>query len=182
MVKRIYELNNKENLTAIYLDQDKLDFLLLSESKKLEIEFALNFYIESRNKSIFKNRNIINTNIGTILVSNNVRNFFELEIGDYIQYIPSIINLGGEYTLDSFYLVNTLYNELIIDESKSQKIYIDDSTYFLSNSNIFTYPNALSNVGIGRDLNLSNSFNLFFSDKLVDKLEKTDLINGFIFA
>ena len=83
---------------------------------------------------------------------------------------------------DKYFLINSLHTENIIDEQKSERIYIDENTSFLSSDNMKLHDNSLKIIGIGRHNNPLHSTKLFFSDELISELHEHGFDKGFIFA
>ena len=180
MAKRIYELDQSGRFSAFYLDDDNLDFLAFCESKPLDLNFTPRFEIEVKSTQL-KNHYIIYTNATTVLVDKLLSDFLETKYSKEIQLIPIELICTDKSLLNTYFLLNTLHTESIVDEEKSEKRFVYDE-YHLDSDNYVIKKDALKNIGIGRHNTTEASSYLFFSDKLILELHQQGFDKGFIFA
>ncbi|WP_448980697.1 hypothetical protein [Neisseria sicca] len=181
MAKRIYELNQSGKFSAFYLDQDKFSYFGFCNSKRLSLDFIPRFEIEAKSTKL-KNHHILLTNTTTILVDKKLADFLINKYNQEIQIIPIELVCKGTILSGKYFLINSLHTENIIDEQKSERIYIDENTSFLSSDNMKLHDNSLKVIGIGRHNNPLHSTKLFFSDELISELHEHGFDRGFIFA
>lgn len=181
MVKCIYELNQSGKFSAFYLDQDKFSYLGFCDSKRLSLDFIPRFEIEAKSTEL-KNHHILLTNATTILVDKKLADFLINKYNQEIQIIPIELVCKDTILSGKYFLINSLHTENIIDEQKSERIYIDENTSFLSSDNMKLHDNSLKVIGIGRHNNPLHSTKLFFSDELISELHEHGFDRGFIFA
>ena len=181
MAKRIYELNQSGKFSAFYLDQDKFSYFGFCNSKRLSLDFIPRFEIEAKSTEL-KNHHILLTNTTTILVDKKLADFLINKYNQEIQIIPIELVCKDTILSGKYFLINSLHTENIIDEQKSERIYIDENTSFLSSDNMKLHDNSLKVIGIGRHNNPLHSTKLFFSDELISELHEHGFDRGFIFA
>lgn len=181
MAKRIYELNQSGKFSAFYLDQDKFSYFGFCDSTSLSLDFIPRFEIEAKSTEL-KNHHILLTNTTTILVDKKLADFLINKYNQEIQMIPIELVCKDTILSDKYFLINSLHTENIIDEQKSERIYIDENTSFLSSDNMKLHDNSLKIIGIGRHNNPLHSTKLFFSDELISELHEHGFDKGFIFA
>lgn len=105
---------------ADFIEQEEYPMLIFFESKEINVKNVLKFRCTSSQSNMMK-QNIINSNAGSILISESFKNFLLNVLPvDSIQYIESSLKCK-DGTVDKVFLINSLLTENIIDIDASEK-------------------------------------------------------------